>query len=263
MFAIFQYDFAELSNDAAADNPDEMRVQNFKSAKNMVNIEKRSQSEAVSSKRYTVAIKIGFKAIERLQFCTIENDSEQTERNALLVHFYTVIADSHNLCENWKRALLICKELQSLTNVMANVQLLVIYATASSHVNDDYKEAIELLRTAQKIEPHNMLVNNKLREYIKASRNQQWGQNDFCRRAFGNIAANQPKVIPAKLETEIGTLINSVERMGIDESIPLIGYTARQLTVIEQALEDKQHILLQKLSGPDGEIRYSIKKSAN
>lgn len=261
MFNFFQYDFAELPNDSA-DDPDGIHVQNFKTVKDMAIIEKRSQSEAVSNKRYTVAIKIGFKAIERLQFCTIENDNEQTERNALLVDFYTVIADCYIRCENWKRALMMCKQLQLLTDVMANVELLVIYAIASSHINDDYKEAIELLRTAQKIQPHNMVVNMKLREYIKGSRNQQSSENDFCRRAFGNVAANKPTPIPAKLETEIETLINSVERMDIDESIPLIGYTARQLEVIKQALEDKQHILVKKACDVNGEIRYTIKKSA-
>lgn len=202
-------------------------------------------------------MKVGFKAIEQLQFCTIDTDTDKAERDTLLVYFYTQIADCYIQCENWRRALSMCQELRQLTDVDNSAELLLIQAIATGHLNDDYKEAIELLRKAQRLEPHNMKVNGKLGEFIKADRKQRSGEHDFCRRAFGGAFKTKPK---NQDDLEMETLVNSIDRMDIGEGIPLIGYTKRQLDAIEQVIQDKQHISLQKTPGTNGQIRYTINK---
>lgn len=255
--ACLQHDFIELGDDTP-DDDDGMKPKKFEEARNLARLAKNSLTEAKSKNKHMIALNIGFKAIEQLQFCTIDDEADEAERTTLFVYFYTQAADCYIRCENYSRALLMCKELRQLTDVDRDVELLLIQAIASGHVNDDYKMSIELLRMAQKIEPYNEKVNAKLGEFVRAERKQRSSENDFCRRAFGGGAVQATPKHDDDLEME--TLVNSIERMDIGEGMPLIGYTKRQLDAIDQLIGKKHNLMLHKTAAGNGRFCYAIKK---
>lgn len=229
----------------------------FEAIKGSAAVARASMLEAKAKHHYALAIQTGLKAIHLLQFSITAGD-ETAERTALLVQIYTDLVDCYILCENWQRALAICKDLGRLTDVGKSARLLAAQAIASSHVNDDYKESIELLRKAQAIEPHNKVVNAKLGEYVKADRQQQSNASEFCRRAFGVVSQRQaPKSADA---AEMASLVSSIERMDIGDGIPLVGYTQRQIAAIEEVIKAKDEIVLQKSPDAAGNVRYTLKR---
>lgn len=258
-FACSQHDFVELP-DGSLDDDDDMKPKKFEEAKNLARLAKISLDEAKTKNKYMLALNIGFKAIEQLQFCIVDGEADQAERTTLFVYFYTQMADCYIRCENYSRALLMCKELRQLTDVDQNVELLLIQAISCGHVNDDYKMSIELLRKAQHVEPHNTKVNAKLSEFVRAERKQRSSENDFCRRAFGGGGGAGKATPKNNHDSEMETLVNSIERMDIGEGMPLIGYTKRQLAAIDQLIQTKQNLMLHKTAASDGQFRYAIKK---
>lgn len=234
---------------------------NFRAIKGTASVARSSLAEARAKGLYPLAIRNALKAIELLQFSIPESDEEKAERIALLAQIYTELAECYISCENWQRALTICKDLRLLTDVSTNVRLLMVQAIAAGHVNDDYKETIELLRKAHTIEPHNQVLNTKLGEYMKADRQQRSTNSEFYRRAFGVV--KQPQAPNRGHDADMESLVGSIERMGIGEGIPLIGYTRLQLAAIEAVIKTKDHITLERMPDARGVIRYTLKRTCN
>lgn len=255
-FCYYQHEFVESigsSLDDIADGPS-----TFEDIKGTAAAARTSMVEAKAKHHHALAIQTGLKAIQLLQFSITTGDDERAERIALLVQIYTDLVDCYVVCENWQRALAICKDLGRLTDVSKSARLLAAQAIASSHVNDDYKESIELLRKAQAIEPHNKVVNAKLGEYVKADRQQQSNASEFCRRAFGVVGQRQaPKSAD---DQEMASLVSSIERMDIGGGMPLVGYTQHQIAAIEAVIKRKDNIVLEKSPDAAGNVRYTLKR---
>lgn len=136
------------------------------------------------NQRYKYAINVGQTAIRNLELCQVANEDEQAEQQKMLNDLYIQLTTCLIKTEDWKKCCSMVNELRRRTNVSRNVQVLLNEAIALSHIEEDYKRSINLLRSAQKIEPNNELVNRTLNEVLGKQENYRKQSQEMWRKAL-------------------------------------------------------------------------------
>lgn len=126
------------------------------------------------------AISVSQAAIRALELCQVADETEQMEQQKMLNELYIQLSNCYIATENWKKCCSMINELRRRTNINRNITVILNEAIALSHIDDDFQRPITLLRNAQKIDPHNELVNHTLNEVLakdekyKADRQKMW-----------------------------------------------------------------------------------------
>lgn len=128
----------------------------------------KKSSDHYRNKRFKQAIRLCHSAVQNLEFCRVADEQEQNEQQKLLLQLYTDLMNCYANVQDHRKTCLMINELRRLKNVEKDVAILVNEAIAVSYLEDDeFKRSIEILRRAQKLEPHNKSVNDTLDDIIK------------------------------------------------------------------------------------------------
>lgn len=254
-------DFKEIGDENACDGLSEADSYKFPIVKECVAEVMKSATQLKENKQYRNIIKTSHKALERLQFCLINDEMERAQQKQLFIDVYIQLAECYNKIEDWSKSIAMVKELRMLTDVDSNVDILVIEAIAHSEKDCDYSKSLELLRKAQKIDPHHTMVNKILRKILKADANYKNQAKMAFKKMFGGASTpvNQTEKKSVK-DSEVDQLIKSICEMEIGSGVPLIGYTEEQLEEIDNHLENNLKFKLQKNPDSTGHTSYTIIK---
>lgn len=128
--------------------------------------------------------KVNQSAIRNLEFCQVSNEIEQKEQQQLLNEMYSHQSSCYVKTEEWKKVCSMVNELRRRTNVSRNVTILLNEAIALSNIEDDFERSIKLLRSAQKIEPHNEEVNQTLKAILEKEKKYKQERKNMWQKAF-------------------------------------------------------------------------------
>lgn len=253
-------DFHEIGSEAACEQLSNDELRQFRLVKEKA-IEMQLKASDFSRKHlYSHAIRVNLEIIQRILFCDIENEDEIDDKTKLLADIYAKLIDCYIKVEDYKRAHSMVNDLRKISDVDQNVNVLVNESIALGKIDDDYKRSIELLRKAQKIDPHNERVNNVLADMQKAHDKYQKDTKSFFQKAFQSKPQPRAKASDEKDKGSITEIIKSFGNIDIGSDIPLIGYTANELKKIEAAIKDDPTYRLQVIPDAKGQLKYSIKK---
>lgn len=144
----------------------------------------KKMEDHIRNQRYKYAINVAQTTIRNLELCQVANEDEQKEQQKLLDDLYIQLIACLVKAENWKKCCSTVNELRRRTNISKNVPVIVNEAIALSHIEDDFKRSINLLRKAQNIEPHSELVNSTLAEVLAKEEKYRKQSQDMWRKAL-------------------------------------------------------------------------------
>ncbi|XP_055319595.1 inactive peptidyl-prolyl cis-trans isomerase shutdown-like [Sitodiplosis mosellana] len=255
--------FREIGSENACDELSGDELRKFGLVKEKVMEMQKKVSDLCRKREFERAIRVNLQILQRLQFCDIENGDELKEKNQIFADVYEKLIDYYIKIENYKEAFENVTRLRQISDVDRNVNVLVNEAIARSKVDDDYNRSIVLLRRAQQLDPHNESVNSTLNDIQKARDKYKNEMKGFLQRAFQ--LKPQPQVNKAQGKGDHGSvngIMDSFAKLDIGTSAPLVGYTAQELKMVEEAVENDASYELQMNSGSDGQRKYFIKKLA-
>lgn len=258
-------DFVEIGSENACAQLTDEELRQFSSVKGKA-LEMLAQVNDLKEKRsYAHAISVGMQIIDRIRFCTIESDEEKTEKSELLNDVGIMLIDCYVKAEKYQKAITMIDHLRRSMDVDNNVSVLVNEAIAYSKIGDDFTRPIQLLHMAQRIHPHNNLVNGLLAEIQQKQKKYENDTKEFMRKAFQMKSLNKPErkeVEKSSGNPKLTEIIKSLSTIEIGSGIPLVGYTPNELKEIEDALKhDGQGHELEVTAGNNGKRNYTIKKS--
>lgn len=178
------YDFTETGDENACDDLSQEDRRKFAVLKEKINELLKKLQDHFRNQRYRYAISVAQTAIRHLEMCQVANEAEQDEQQKLLNDLYIQLSTCYVKTNDWKKCCLMVNELRRRTNIKRNVTVLLNEAIALSHIEDDYKRSISLLRSAQAIEPHNELINRTLDEVLTKEEKYRKESQDMWRKAF-------------------------------------------------------------------------------
>ncbi|XP_055305098.1 inactive peptidyl-prolyl cis-trans isomerase shutdown [Sitodiplosis mosellana] len=177
-------DFIDTGDENACDSLSQEDRRKFAVLKDKVIEMMKKLQDHFRNKRYRYAINVGQTAIRNLEMCQVANEDEQTEQQKFLNDLYIQLTTCLVKTEDWKKCCTMVNELRRRTNISRNVPVMLNEAIALSHIEDDYKRSINLLRNAQKLEPHNELVNSTLDEVLAKEEKYRKQSQDMWRKAL-------------------------------------------------------------------------------
>lgn len=255
--------FREIGSENACDELSSEELRKFQAVKEKVAEMQKKVADLCRKCEFSRAIHVSLQIIQRLQFCDIENDNERKEMNQIIADVYEKVIDYNIKIDNYKDALTYVDRLRKIVNVDKKVYVLVNEAIARSKIDDDYSRAIGLLRKAQQLNPHDEKVNTTLNNIQKACDKYRNETKTFFQRAFQSKP--QPKATKTQGKGDCDKMTEIMETFGkldIGSNTPLIGYTAHELKIVEEAVKNNPSYELQINCVSDGQRKYSIKKLA-
>lgn len=177
-------DFEEIGVENACDGLSEEDRRKFHVLKDKINEMYKKSLDHIRNKRYRYAISVSQAAIRNLELCQVANEAEQAEQQKLLNELYIQLSSCYVKTEEWKKCCSMVNELRRRSNISRNITLMLNEAIALSHIEDDFQRSIKLLRNAQKIEPHNELVNGTLNEILAKDEKYKLDRQEMWQRAL-------------------------------------------------------------------------------
>lgn len=177
-------DFVEVGNENACDDLSEEDRRKFRILKDKIDEMYKKSLDHYRNKRYKYSIKVGHQIVRHLEFCQVADETEQVEQQRILNDLYIHLSACYFKAEDWKKTCLMVNELRRRGNVDGNVTILFYEAIALSHIENNFRRSIELLRSAQKIEPNNELVNRTLNEILAKEQKYEKEQKEMWQRVF-------------------------------------------------------------------------------
>lgn len=161
-------DFDEVGAEDACDSLTEDELRRFCNIKKNVAQMLQSANDKMRTGSYKASIRVCLNVVSHLKFCEIGSVDEKRSMEQLMADAMAKLIKCYVKEEKYKKADAFVKELRLFSNVDQNVNVLIYEAIALSKIGDDFKRPIELLRNAQRIEPHNELVNKTLSGIFEA-----------------------------------------------------------------------------------------------
>lgn len=176
--------FEDIGDENACNELTKEERKKFHFLKPKVNEMRKNSLDHFKNKRYRYAISVGLDAIKNLEFCTVANESEQTEQQQMLIELYSHLSSCYIKTQEWNKTCLMINELRRLTDINRNVNILLNEAIALSNIEDDFCRSIGLLKKAQKIDPHNDMVNRTLADVLKKEEKYKSDTKEMWAKAF-------------------------------------------------------------------------------
>lgn len=149
-------------------------------------------SESFKMNRLYLANSEFAKAINALEFCTMNSDEESKLQQDFLIKLYRNQALCFNKRQMWKKTCLMCNELVQLSKKSDDYEInndckaLFHWGRAMMGLNE-FKKAREYLKRAQQIEPHNKDVTKEWCELDKKEKYANKVEMEIAQRAMGLI----------------------------------------------------------------------------
>lgn len=263
LFVVKMVDFIEVGNADLNDN--EIKdIRNFGLMKSKIIGMKNYALEWFERDRVEQATRYNHRAIESLSFCETQSDQEIEDQKQLLIECYVQLIDCYSKSEKWEKVILMVNKLNDFAEMAKNAEILVKKAIALSKIGDNYYESIQVLRKAQQISPDSPLVAATLDKIIIERDKYMNETKKMWQRVFkskGN-SENQLKKENTKFEKDFLEMIGTFDDMNLEQGVPLAGYTAHQLKLIDGILANKGDIELQRRKDINGNEVCTIRKSA-
>lgn len=193
LFVVKLINFTDTGDEKACDDVSEEDRRKFKVMKEKIMDLSKKAQDYTKVKNYKSAIGLYQSAIRNLEFCQLANEDEQKVQEKLLIEFNINLMECYANDKNWRKVCLVVNELRRRTDVERNVKILYNEGIALSFIEDDYVRSIERLRKAQRLEPHNQLVNNKLNEILAKAEKYKQERAEMSRRMFKTMAIADKK----------------------------------------------------------------------
>lgn len=258
-------DFQEIGSETACEQLNDDELRKFRLVKVKVIEMQKKVHDFCRKNLYANAIRVNLDMIQRVLFTDVENEDEQSEKNAFLGEMYTKLSDCYVKVEDFKKAIAIIQDLRKIVDIDQDVDVLVNEAIAFGKIDDDYKRAITLLRKAQLLDPNNKRVNIELSAIQNSHDDYNAQTKRFMQRAFQTkpqTQVSQAKKVVDKIESTVTDVIKSFGNMDLGTDIPLVGYTDEELKNVEESIRFNPAYKLQTTTADDGQLKYSIKKLA-
>lgn len=263
LFVVKMVDFVEVGD---ADLNDEAikDIHDFGLMKSKIIGMKNRALESFEQNRLEQATRYNHRAIESLGFCETQSDTEIEDQKQLLIECYMQLVDCYSKSEKWKMVILMVDKLNGFAEIAKNTEILVKKAIALSKIGDNYDESIKVLRSAQQISPDSPLVAATLYKFV-IERNKYTNETkNMWRRAFKSKSNddNQLAKEKTKFETDFLKMIDTFDDLTLKQGVPLAGYSADQLKLIDSMLANKSNIELRRRKCINGNEECTLRKSA-
>lgn len=179
-------DFVEIGDENACDDLPQEDLRKFHIVKDKVIEMHKKALDLIRSKQYRKAISVHQSAIRKLEFCQLANEEEQIQQQSMLFDYYLQLAECYFKIDDWKKLCLTVNELRrrNVSKVNKHVNILVNEAIAISHIEDDYKRAIQMMRKIQLQNPNNERINQELDNMCKKKEKYDEERKEMCKRIF-------------------------------------------------------------------------------
>lgn len=186
LFVVKLIDFVVTGDAKACDDLPQEDRRKFHVVKDKVNQMHLKATDHTRSKRYRQSVSLYQKMIQNLEFCQLANEDEQNQQQTMLFEYYSQLAECYFKLDDWKKLCLMVNELRRRNAAKLNesVNVLVNEAIAISHIEDDYKRAITMMKKVQRQYPNNERVNNELDKMFKKKEKYQQETQDIWKKAF-------------------------------------------------------------------------------
>lgn len=263
LFVVKMVDFVEvgdanLSDEAIRD------IRDFGLMKSKIIGMKNHALELFQQDRVEQATRYNHRAIESLRLCETQGDTDIECQKQLAIECYMQLVDCYSKSEKWKMVILMVEKLHGFAEMAKNAEILVKKAIAVSKIGDNYDESIKVLRKAQQISPDSPLVAATL-DKIVIERNKYTNETrNMWQRAFKSKSndENQLTKEKTKFEKDFCQMIDTFDDLTLKQGVPLAGYSADQLKLIDGMLANKPNIKLQRRKDINGKEECTLRKSA-
>lgn len=263
LFVVKMIDFIEVG-DANLNDEAIKDIRDFGVMKSKIIGLKNHALELYEQGRAEQAIRYNHRAIESLAFCETQNDKEIESEKQLRIECYLQLVDCYSKSEKWEKVILMVDKLNSFDEMAKNSEILVKKAIALSKIGDNYDESIRVLRKAQLISPNSPFVAITLDKIVIEREKYKNDTKNMWQRAFKskNNAKNQLTKENTKFENNFLEMIETFDDLILGQGgLPLAGYTAHELKLIDDILANKANIELKRRKDLNGNEVYTIQKS--
>lgn len=154
-----------------------------------------------------------------LEFCNLANEDEEIRHQKFLVKIYTQLMLCYIKMEDWKKTCSMFNELKqiSASNLNTNFQAHLNHGIALGKLGE-FDRSLGHLRIAQKIDPHNRVVNKELVIVNETKQKTAAADKSFWRKAFKFASPEETKVANEKsVDEEMADAIDG--KLAVDEKI--------------------------------------------
>lgn len=179
--------FVDTGNAQAYDEVSQEDRRKFHVVRDKIDLMHKKAVDDMRNKRYGSAIGVYQKAIRSLDFCTLADEDEQKQQQEMLFEFYVQLAECYLQNANWKKVCSMINELRrrNPAQVGKDVNILLNEAIAVSHIEDDYKRPIQMVKKVQLLDPNNERVNSELNNLIKKKEKHDEEMKNIWQKALG------------------------------------------------------------------------------
>lgn len=202
LFIIKLLDFTEIGNDNALNDLTAEDKQKFSVVIKKVNEVHLKGTDHFKQGNISSATRSFQNAVRSLEFCKLENESEQLEQQELLLRLYTNLAVCYNKMNLPKRACLMCNEIARISNIQTNCKALFQDGRALLIIGD-YEKAKRRLQQALRLEPNNETIVKELRLLSEKHEKDKENERAIWKRVFDKENVNKSKKISVKTESEV------------------------------------------------------------
>lgn len=217
--------------------------------------------------RYSHACRNFHTVVSSLELCHLANQDEQDRQQAFLVKVYTQLMQCYIQMEDWKKACAMFNQLKGIkaADINKNFQAQLNNGIALGKLGE-FSRALEFLRAAQRINPHNEAVNKELVAINKTKQKVEEQERDFWRKAYSIVDKRETAKPVAKEPTDAfkEKIVDFLNNKQLD-TYPLNRLTAEEIKCVDEILAQEVNCRLTIDEMADGSKVCSIvkKKSSN
>lgn len=135
--------------------------------------------------RYENAIQTLHTIISPLQYCNVADEAENIDREAILIRLHSRLLDCLIKKQDWKKSCSVFNEINRLSNGNVDCKALTYNGIALQRLGE-FDRAISNFKKAQRMDPHNSLVNRELKNTVQRKNEYEKYQRDFYKKMFSN-----------------------------------------------------------------------------
>lgn len=191
-------DIEEIGDEKAIENLDEANRTKFLFVEEKAHEVLKNANDLYKQGRYSHACRNYHSLVNSLQVCNLANEDEQSRQQAFLVKIYTQLMQCYIKMEDWKKTCSMYNELKTISpsDLGKNFQAQLNNGIALAKLGE-FDKSLQHLRMAQKICPHNEVVNKELNTVNETKLKSQADDKSFWRKAFKiieNVEEKKPAV---------------------------------------------------------------------
>lgn len=142
------------------------KVKTFDEAKNLVKEARLRAKDYYANGNIEGAIRIYQKIQQMLEFTKLESDDEKNERDEILIHVLSNLATCFNVSNEPRKTISTISQIESKCSIENQPKILFAKGKAL-RLLCEYKEAVAVLKKAQKLRPNDKMISKELEKLDK------------------------------------------------------------------------------------------------